>query len=145
MEMILPIKNRPSRANMQPSLNSIWFAKMKETCKHIAIPENGAWFVDKYILSTGFEGLKCTTSGFPFLYSFVCTQSFEEIKDIKSHGTTQQAINDEDLKTIYFVVPNNYLLNRYSIICNPILLKRFNIIKEIKALSSLKDRILPTF
>lgn len=52
-------ENRESRANMQPTKFSVWFAKMKNSVKHLSIANNGDWFVNKYILSTGFEGLQC--------------------------------------------------------------------------------------
>ena len=51
--------NRESRANMQPIINSIWFAKMKESKKILLIDNYSNEFLESFILSTGFAGLKC--------------------------------------------------------------------------------------
>ena len=51
--------HRPSRANMQPVNNSVWFAKMKNTKKVLYVGDYSKEFIDNLILSTGFAGLKC--------------------------------------------------------------------------------------
>ena len=61
----ISFNNRPSRANMQPQLNSIWFAKMKNSVKHLSLAESSNAFVNKYILSTGMYGLQCDKKTFP--------------------------------------------------------------------------------
>ena len=58
VECKISYNNRPSRANMQPSLNSVWFAKMKNTLKIYSFDKNNKEEVDIYILSTGFAGIK---------------------------------------------------------------------------------------
>ena len=47
-------ETRESRANMQPVINSIWFAKMKNSIKHLFLNKEMSSFVDNSILSTGF-------------------------------------------------------------------------------------------
>ena len=39
IEAIITYEDRPSRANMQPVLNSVWFAKMKATLKVYSFDE----------------------------------------------------------------------------------------------------------
>lgn len=135
--------NRESRANMEPKKLSVWFAKMKNSVKHLSIPENGQWFVDKYILSTGFEGLQCNINSFPYVHCFINSSYFEKHKDILSHGATQESVNDFDLNSIKFIIPDNDSLTKFSKFANPILEQKFTNIREIQELQKLKNFLLP--
>ncbi len=135
--------NRESRANMQPVKNSVWFAKMKNSIKHLTIPENSDWFINKYILSTGFQGLKCSADSLAYIHCIINSNWFEVYKDMLSHGATQESVNNEDLKNIKFAVPSVDVLKRFSAIVFPILEKKFSIIKENQELTALRDFLLP--
>lgn len=135
--------NRESRANMQPVKNSVWFAKMKNSIKHLTIPENSDWFISKYILSTGFQGLKCSADSLAYIHCLINSDWFEKYKDVLSHGATQESVNNEDLKNIKFAVPTQEILKRFAEIVNPIIEKKFQIIKENQELVSLRDFLLP--
>ena len=135
--------SRESRANMQPTKYSVWFAKMKNSIKHLMIPENSEWFIQKYILSTGFQGIQCSKNTFSYISSIIHSSWFERYKDTISHGATQESVNNEDLKNIKFVVPSKETLQKYSEIVNPILEKKFLIIKENQELGLLRDFLLP--
>ncbi|MGI6759015.1 MAG: restriction endonuclease subunit S [Bacilli bacterium] len=135
--------NRESRANMQPVKNSVWFAKMKNSIKHLTIPENSDWFINKYILSTGFQGLKCSEDSLAYIHCIINSNWFEVFKDMLSHGATQESVNNEDLKNIKFAVPSVDVLKRFSAIVFPILEKKFSIIKENQELTALRDFLLP--
>jgi len=135
--------NRESRANMQPVKNSVWFAKMKNSIKHLTIPENSDWFINKYILSTGFQGLKCSADSLAYIHCIINSNWFEVYKDMLSHGATQESVNNEDLKNIKFAVPSVDVLKRFSAIVFPILEKKFLIIKENQELTALRDFLLP--
>ncbi|MCL0091174.1 hypothetical protein M1O13_04295, partial [Dehalococcoidia bacterium] len=58
-ECLIYYGNRPSRANMQPRLNTVWFAKMIGTVKVYCFTESNREEVTEYILSTGFCGIRC--------------------------------------------------------------------------------------
>ena len=138
-------ENRENRANMQPVKGSVWFAKMKNSVKHLTIPYNSDWFINKYILSTGFQGLKCTKISLPFIHCIINSDWFEPYKDVLSHGATQESVNNSDLKNIKFVVPNQNILKQFSEITMPILEKKFKIIRENQELASFRDLLLPLF
>lgn len=135
--------NRENRANMQPIKYSVWFAKMKNSIKHISIPCNSDWFIQKYILSTGFQGLQCNENSFAYIHSIINSSWFEKYKDTISHGATQEGVNNEDLKNVKFVIPASECLKLYNNILLPILEKKFSIIKENQELTSLRDFLLP--
>jgi len=135
--------NRENRANMQPIKYSVWFAKMKNSIKHISIPCNSDWFIQKYILSTGFQGLQCNENSFAYIHSIINSSWFEKYKDTISHGATQEGVNNEDLKNVKFVIPTSECLKLYNNILLPILEKKFSIIKENQELTKLHNFLLP--
>ena len=55
---IITFNKRPSRANMQPIKNSVWFAKMKGSNKKLIITDSDSDLINNYILSTGYLGGK---------------------------------------------------------------------------------------
>lgn len=106
IECSINFKNRPSRANMQPIMNSVWFAKMKNTNKVYSFTAENKDEIEKYILSTGFCGILCKTEVDPiFLRMVFISDYFNKLKDTLSHGTTQQAVNTDDIKSICFPLP----------------------------------------
>lgn len=135
--------NREGRANMQPISNSVWFAKMKNSIKHISLPMDCQWFIDKYILSTGFCGLSCSSDSFAYIHSIINSLSFEVLKDKLSHGATQEGVNNDDLKFIKFVVPDDNTLRQFGEKINPLLQRKLDIMKENQELASLRDFLLP--
>lgn len=135
--------NRETRANMQPQQNSIWFAKMQKSIKHITLPNNSKWFMDKYILSTGFFGVKCIYEAFSYIHCFINSNYFENKKDSLSHGAVQKAINSNDLESILFVIPPLHLLKKFNDKVYSLLEMKLNIIKTNQELTSLRDFLLP--
>ena len=89
-------KNRESRANMEPKPNSIWFAKMKNSIKHMAFTEDSD-LIKKSILSTGFCGIKCDLNSFSYIWSIIHMPWFETIKDKIASGSTQEAVSEMTL------------------------------------------------
>ncbi|MEM5868847.1 MAG: restriction endonuclease subunit S [Candidatus Aenigmatarchaeota archaeon] len=97
---------RPSRANMQPMLNSVWFAKMKNTIKVYIFTEKNVTEIDKYILSTGFCGIRCKENVEPeYLKQIFLSKLFNRIKDSLVTGSTQQDIKQKDIEKIKLPYP----------------------------------------
>lgn len=140
---IVDFDNRESRANMEPSLLSVWFAKMKNTIKHISIPGNGDYFLKNVILSTGFQGIQCTNESFGYMHCLINTNWFECYKDILSHGATQESVNENDLSNILFVAPEMSVLKEFSNISNPLIEMKMKNIEENLELIKMKQNILP--
>lgn len=62
---------RPNRANMQPTIHSVWFAKMKNTKKHLFLNQHMQSWIKESILSTGFCGLQCQKHTFEYIASTI--------------------------------------------------------------------------
>lgn len=140
---VICYETREGRANMEPVLNSVWFAKMKGSVKHLFLNEVCDSLIDETILSTGFVGLRCEPVAFEYISSFVASEEFELLKDLHAHGATQQAVNNTDLENILICVPEDETLKRFKQVTSPIL-SRFNAsIIENKRLQDLRDWLLP--
>lgn len=136
-------ENRETRANMQPQINSIWFAKMQNSIKHITLPNNSQWFVDKYILSTGFFGLKCQKDALSYIHCFINAKYFENKKDTLAHGATQKAVNASDIENILLLIPTLDTLKQFNDKVYSLLEMKLEIIKQNQELISLRDFLLP--
>ncbi|MCL5018673.1 MAG: restriction endonuclease subunit S [Candidatus Pacearchaeota archaeon] len=108
VECKISYKDKPSRANMQPVLNSIWFAKMKDTLKVYCFDENNKEEIKKYILSTGFAGIKVDEKKvYPkYLKLFFTSKFFNEEKDKLCTGSTQKGINNNFIVKIKIPLPS---------------------------------------
>jgi len=101
-------ENRPSRANMQPQLNSVWFARMQNTIKVYSFTEENKDEVDKYILSTGFAGILCNTQKVSpkYLEKIFLSEWFNHLKDsLAGDKAIQKSLNNEDAKFLEIPLP----------------------------------------
>lgn len=104
--------NRESRANMQPTKNSVWFARMKNSVKHISFTAESD-LTDKIILSTGFCGLQCSEISFEYIWASINSGWFEKTKDINASGSTQESLTDGVLSYIKILIPSDEILSRF--------------------------------
>ncbi|MCM1508632.1 MAG: restriction endonuclease subunit S [Ruminococcus flavefaciens] len=140
---IVTYADRESRANMQPTQNSVWFAKMKNSIKHLFLNDDMKPIIDNTILSTGFCGIQCSEQSFEYIASFVANEHFEIIKDILAHGATQEAVNNDDMLSIHMVIPIDTVLLNYHNISKGIFSQISKNICENRQLTVLRDWLLP--
>lgn len=114
---IISYNERPSRANMEPKINSLWFAKMQNTNKFLFFNEQSK-DLNNVILSTGFMGIECKENIFYYLLSFVFTKNFNDQKDRFATGTTQVAINSDALNKIMIPIPLENKEKEYELLKN---------------------------
>lgn len=88
--------NRPSRANVEPKINDVIFAKMANTDKTFLIDDKLA----NYIFSTGFVDISSRNFEPRYLAYLVKSDEFDGYKNAYSEGTTQISISDKRLKKI---------------------------------------------
>ncbi|MGY4777353.1 restriction endonuclease subunit S [Lactobacillus iners] len=136
-------ETRESRANMQPEINSVWFAKMKSSIKHLFLSSSMHDFIHSSILSTGFQGLQCTERSFEYIASFIGNDYFETLKDQLAHGATQEAVNNDDLKGVKILIPDNRTLDLYHSASRQNYQLIGSALIENKHLESLRDWLLP--
>lgn len=135
--------NRESRANMQPKPDSVWFAKMKNSVKHITVMPTSDDLLEKSVFSTGFFGLKCEPETLSYIRGFIYSDYFEKVKDLNSNGATMEAISNDGVKNVKLIVPDEMTLKKYSNITNACLTQNDILRKENAKLVSLRDWLLP--
>jgi putative type-1 restriction enzyme mjaXP specificity protein len=140
---VIEYETREKRANMQPTLNSVWFAKMKNSKKHLYLNKEMKQLVDECILSTGFCGLQCTEESFEYISSFIEHSYFELQKNTLAHGATQEAVNNDDLSNVAIVIPSSEVLNLFHQRTSGIYSQISKNICENQELTKLRDWLLP--
>jgi len=101
-------QERPSRANMQPRLNSVWFARMKDTIKVYSFTKENKDEINKYILSTGFAGVLCNTNKVlpKYVEKIFLSKWFNGFKNaLASDKAIQKSLNNEDIINIKIPLP----------------------------------------
>ena len=140
---IVDYDGRESRANMQPSINSVWFAKMKNSIKHLYLNKEMQPIISSCILSTGFCGLQCNEISFEYIASYVSNAYFEIHKDMLAHGATQEAVNNDDLVGVHIIIPEDAVLRAYHEATQAIYAQISKNICENQELVKLRDWLLP--
>ena len=143
METKITFNNRPSRANMQPIINSVWFAKMRNSKKVLFFDNYHKFELENIILSTGFSGLKVHPHALYFIWCFISNNNFEITKDNYCIGTTMQAINNENIKKIKHIIPGNDVLIKFNELIKILYKKINNNNLENITLSHIRDTLLP--
>jgi len=134
---------RPSRANMQPKVGTIWFAKMKDSRKLIVVDDFSKDILNNYVFSTGFAGIECFNNSLYYLWCLICNDNFETIKNSLCNGTTMQAINNENIDKINILIPNENTLLIFNNIMKPIYKMIYQFDMQNNYLSQLRDTLLP--
>ena len=135
--------NRKSRANMQPKPKTIWFARMKDTKKIILIDDYCDDLIENYIFSTGFAGLETSKDFLYFLWCFINSKDFEDIKNRHATGTTQKSITNEGIEKIKILIPSQDLLNIFDSKLSNFYQKIYVNNKQNQTLAELRDWLLP--
>lgn len=140
---VIKYETREDRANMQPKINSVWFAKMKNSVKHLYLNKEMQELISNSILSTGFCGLQCSDESFEYVSSFIEHSYFETLKDTLAHGATQEAVNNDDLIGISLVIPSTRVLRLFHERTESIYSQISKNICENQELTHLRDWLLP--
>jgi type I restriction enzyme S subunit len=96
-------KNKPSRANRIAKLGDVFQARMKNTDKAILINSE----FDEQLFSTGFFQIRGDDKFIfnKFIFYYLTSSVFKELKDKMCSGSTQSALNDESAKKINVPLP----------------------------------------
>lgn len=142
----ITISKRPSRANMQPVKNSVWFAKMKGSCKKLIITDDDSDLTNHYILSTGFQGLLATKElPLSLLSAFVISKDFDVQRDLHSVGTTMAGINNETFMKMMVPQLSAQEIGEFDKKYSPFVKLLSERRKEITKLKALKQQLLQKY
>lgn len=134
---------RPSRAQMQPEKNTIWFAKMRETYKVLCFTSANKEKAERSILSSGFAGLKVGRDIFGFAYFTVNSKEFHNQKDQFCTGATQMSSTIEGLNLIKIGLPDKNLVRSYSELTQPMIDQIIRLQQQNNIFRQTRDMLLP--
>ena len=135
--------NKPSRAQIQPSLYSVWFARMSNSFKIVGFIEQNNNRREDSILSSGFAGFESHYERFGFLYCLISSQWFNDQKDRYATGATQVSITNEGLSRIKCLLPTTRLAEEFSLVTNKIIEETILYRENCTMLTEARDRLLP--
>ncbi len=135
--------NKPSRAQIQPSLYSVWFARMSNSFKIVGFVEQNNNRREDSILSSGFAGFESHYERFGFLYCLITSQWFNDQKDRYATGATQVSITNEGLSRIRCLLPTIRLAEEFSLVTNKIIEETILYRENCIMLAEARDRLLP--
>ena len=135
--------NKPSRAQIQPSLYSVWFARMSNSFKIVGFVEQNNNRREDSILSSGFAGFESHYERFGFLYCLISSQWFNDQKNRYATGATQVSITNEGLSRIRCLLPTIRLAEEFSLVTNKIIEETILYRENCIMLAEARDRLLP--
>ena len=136
-------ENRPSRANITPRINTVYFAKMKDTDKVLYFNKGNSFLLEKILLSTGMVGFTTDKKYLGFLFGFLKSYEFVQYKNNFATGATQVSLNNASLKKIKVLFPTQNLVELYSEIVNPLLEECSLLRSQNQKLAQARDLLLP--
>ena len=142
---IINYNERPSRANMQPIKNSVWFAKLKNSPKYLVVKKYSDDLLNNKIFSTGFCGLKINELYFNILSTYITSVEFNKNKDQLCMGATMQGVNNSDIGEINVPDFNEEDCVNFNKKSEKILLLNYELSQENKKLLNLKKMYLKKF
>ena len=143
---LITYSKRPSRANMQPIANSVWFAKMKDSNKIIIVTDSDDDLLNKHILSTGFMGIQATQSlPMSLLTAIIISNDFKVQRDLNSVGTTMAGVNNETFLKIQVPKLNETEINDFENKYSPLVSQLSYLRRKIILLKGVKDKLLKKY
>lgn len=139
-------QDKPSRAQKQPVLNSVWFARMKDTYKVLVFTNQNAALTNSIILSSGFAGLKATVEDWiSFLFVSIKSKEFHHMKDMYCTGATQMALTNDGLGRMEWLFPTFEVAQKYNRLIKPMIDLILDYQQKNKLLRSTRDILFPKF
>ena len=143
---VIEYNKRPSRANMQPLENSVWFAKMKESNKKLILTKQDNDLIDGVILSTGFLGILASEQlPLSFLSALIISKDFNLQRDINSVGTTMAGVNNETFLKILVPLLTDIELKEYELKYRPYIDELSLLRRKINQLKKIKTELLSKY
>lgn len=140
---MIDYNSKPSRANMTPIANSVWFAKMQGSKKNILVTNYTNEMLNEYIFSTGFMGIECLNNSINYLWEVINSEDFQSQKDALSTGTLMAGISNSTITNYKYLIPTEKVLNDFNDIMSQINNKIYNNQNQNETLTQLCDTLLP--
>ncbi len=137
-------ENKPSRAQKQPVINSVWFARMIDTYKVLVFSDENKSIADNILLSSWMVWFQATNDIYlPFLFWTINSKDFHKIKDSYCTGATQRALTNDWLKMIKIKFPAKENIIKFWEFAKSILDEILNLQLQNQNLKQTRDLLIP--
>lgn len=134
---------KPSRANMTPKEDTVWFAKMEGSVKNILVADYSIDLINNYVFSTGFMGIECLNNFTYFMWCYINDDKFYNVKNSLSTGTLMAGISNSTIKNAKYSIPPQNLLYEFNNKVKPIFKMIYTNNLQNGTLSMMRDTLLP--
>ena len=141
--LLVSYDTAPSRAQFQPSKNSVWFARMSNTYKVLVFNDSSDFEVDNYILSSGMLGIETERKYLAFLFFTINSESFHQLKDQNATGSTQVSLTNGGFEKIKNIIPPKDFIEKYSNLINPLVDEILYLQRENQMLRDMRNLLIP--
>lgn len=135
--------SKPSRAQKEPILNSVWFARMIETFKVLWFTQTNEEIANRSILSSWMVWFEAEEFIFPFLYYTINSKDFHSIKNLYCTWATQRALTNDWLKQIKIIYPTKNIVENYWKLTKSMIDEMFLLQKQNQNLKETRDLLIP--
>jgi len=140
---IVTYENKPSRAQKEPKINSVWFARMKDSYKVLGVTKINKNIAENSILSSGFAGFESEEKIFPFLFLNITSKRFDDLKNLYATGATQVSLNNDGLANIKIIYPKKEIVENFGMFVKPLIDQLFISQLKNQLLRKTRDFLLP--
>lgn len=135
---------KPSRAQKQPAINSVWFARMQDTYKVLPVVEQNEQIARSCMLSSGFAGFEVTEEiCLPYLFALINSKEFHAEKDRYCTGATQRSLTNDGLSRILTTVPPAALVEQFGALTRSMVGLLVSLQQKNSVLRRTRDLLLP--
>ena len=133
--------NKPSRAQILPPKESVWFARMSNTYKVLHFTKQT---INNVLLSSGFAGFIPKNSNcLAFLFCMIKSEKFDLQKNMYASGSTQVSLNNQGLSLMNEIEPSLELIEKFGEICLNNLEEIHVLYNQNQLLKEARDILLP--
>ncbi len=137
-------ESKPSRAQIKPNKNTVWFARMSNTYKVLCFHNKNIKLQDELVLSSGFAGFKAKNDlCLPFLFFTINSNFFHELKNLYATGATQVSLNNDSMNFMKLVEPELSVIEKYGEKVLPLIEEISILVEQNQLLKEARDILLP--
>lgn len=137
-------EKKPSRAQKQPPVDSVWFARMKDTYKVLVFTDVNERLAKECMLSSGFAGFQASARGWlGYLYCTIKSDAFHEEKNRYCTGATQMSLTNEGLERIKVLAPDGRTAVAFNRLTAPVVSEILVLQARNATLRRTRDLLLP--
>ncbi len=141
---IIDWDNKPSRAQLVPENNAVFFARMSATYKVLNFTDANIELINTLVLSSGFLGLKASSKfHLPYLFSLIKSETFHNYKNVFASGATQVSLTNEGFHMIKLIEPNDEIILAFGNITYAFFDEINTLMQKNQVLQDTRDLLLP--